>query len=153
VQGQDLSIFEDTLQILQRPPFLIKSNKLVKVSSLFEEVVFSPTITFPDPGLQISKLSGLNIGGLKGKATWDSVKNVFKSFDILSYVSLFLDFMLALLTIAGIVMSRKRKFIAKKNVKISKRKGRKNNYSENVEMLERRSRRKKVLVQNYGSGF
>jgi len=69
---------------------------MVKVSSIFEEIVFSPTITFPDPGLQISKLSGLNIGGIKGKATWDYVKNVFKSFDILSYVSLFLDFMLAL---------------------------------------------------------
>ena len=142
VQGQDLSIFEDTLQILQKPPFLIKSNKLVKVISLFEEIAFSPTITFPDPGLQISKLSGLNIGGIKGKATWDNVKNVFKSFDILSYVSLALDFMLAPLTIAGIVMSCKRKFSPKKNVKISKKKGRKNNYSENMEMLERRSRRK-----------
>jgi len=50
--------------------------------------------------------------------------------------------MLAPLTIAGIVMSCKRKFSPKKNVKMSKKKGRKNNYSENMEMLERRSRRK-----------
>jgi len=57
-------------------------------------------------------------------------------------VSLFLDFMLAPLTIAGIIMSCKRKFSPKKNVKVSKKKGRKNNYSENMEMLERRSRRK-----------
>jgi hypothetical protein len=91
IHGHHLSVTDNARPVIQRPPLLIFSNSEVKVSSLFEEKIFKPTIAMANPRVEISKVTGGQVAAMKVKAYWTKIWNYVLDSDLLNYLSLALE--------------------------------------------------------------
>jgi len=53
IQGKYLSVFQGDVAVIQNPPLLIKSNEIITVSSLTEEVKFSSAVNFSSTQMKL----------------------------------------------------------------------------------------------------
>jgi len=137
IQGSYLSVTEGTRSLLQRPPYVVYTNEILKVNSLAEELSFKNNFVHAIPRIEISKLSGAQIAVIKVKAFWAGWRDALQTADYLSYISLLLEVIFGPLTLVGICLScQKRRANRRTNLKAMDKKNRKRNYEENIRMLE-----------------
>ena len=141
IQGQYLSILDGTATVVQRPPLLIYSNNVVKVSTLQEEISFKPTITVANPRIETSKVSQVQVAMIKLRAYWTKTWDYLLSSDLMSYASLGLELIFAPLTLVGLILSCKKRVSSKRMQKKNRKRSRKDNYQNNMELLSTRSSR------------
>jgi hypothetical protein len=115
---------------------------MISVSSLTEEIKFSPAINFTSTQIETTKLSGLQIASIQLRAYWKFVWSKLLTSEVLNYLSLILEAIFAPLSIAGLAISCRRHVRNNRQDKrIQNKKGRKSNYKDNLKLLEKRSRR------------
>jgi hypothetical protein len=142
IQGKYLSVFQGDVAVIQNPPLLIKSNEIITVSSLTEEVKFASAVNFSSTQIETTKLSGLQIASMKLRAYWKFVWSKLLTSEVLNYLSLILEAIFAPLSIVGLAMScRRRVRNNRKDRRTLSKKSRKSNFESNMKLLERRSRR------------
>jgi hypothetical protein len=142
IQGKYLSVFQGDVAVIQNPPLLIKSNEILIVSSLTEEIRFSPAINFTSTQIETTKLSGLQIASIKLRAYWKFIWSKLLTSEVLNYLSLILEAIFAPLSIAGLAIScRRRVRNNRQDKRIQSKKIRKSNFESNIKLIERRSRR------------
>jgi hypothetical protein len=142
VHGMFLNVMEGTVALIQKPPLLISSNSIVKVSNLQEEIIFNPTVTFSETKVETSKVTGIQLAAMKLRAYWHFTWSKILSSEILNYISLGLELIFAPLTMVGLCLGcRKRVVLQKESLKVVTRRNRKSNYKENMELLENRRTR------------
>ena len=142
IQGKYLSVFQGDVAVIQNPPLLIKSNEIITVSSLTEEVKFSSAVNFSSTQIETTKLSGLQIASMKLRAYWKFVWSKLLTSEVLNYLSLILEAIFAPLSIVGLAMScRRRVRNNRKDKRTLSKKSRKSNFESNMKLLERRSRK------------
>jgi hypothetical protein len=142
IQGKYLSVFQGDVAVIQNPPLLIKSNEIITVSSLTEEIKFSSAVNFTSTQIDTTKLSGLQIASMKLRAYWKFVWSKLLTSEVLNYLSLILEAIFAPLSIAGLAIScRHRVRNNRKDKRTLNKKSRKSNFESNMKLLERRSRR------------
>jgi hypothetical protein len=105
IQGKYLSVFQGDVAVIQNPPLLIKSNEIITVSSLTEEIKFSSAVNFTSTQIETTKLSGLQIASMKLRAYWKFVWSKLLTSEVLNYLSLILEAIFAPLSIAGLAIS------------------------------------------------
>jgi len=141
IQGSHLSILNGEVPILQRPPLVVYSNQIVKISLEDEELSFKPTVVFAEQKIEITRVSGFNIGRIQLRAYWDNFYSKLGSAEYLSYASLILEALFAPLTFLGIILGCRRNMSRRKRIAKIVKRSRKDNYSENMQMLSKRSRK------------
>ena len=142
VHGRQLSVTDNARPVIQRPPLLIFSNSEVKVSNLFEEKIFKPTVTMANPRVEISKVTGGQVAAMKVKAYWTKLWNYVLDSDLLNYLSLALEVIFGPMTIIGLCLScRKRSAGKKVQTKVVRKQNRKENYERNMTLLNSRNSR------------
>jgi hypothetical protein len=142
VHGRQLSVTDNARPVIQRPPLLIFSNSEVKVSNLFEEKIFKPTVTMANPRVEISKVTGGQVAAMKVKAYWTKLWNYVLDSDLLNYLSLALEIIFGPMTIIGLCLScRKRSAGKKVQTKVVRKQNRKENYERNMTLLNSRNSR------------
>jgi hypothetical protein len=64
IQGTHISVLNGDVPIVQRPPFVVYSNKVVKITKDEEEISFKPTIDFAEQRIEVTRVNGLNVARL-----------------------------------------------------------------------------------------
>ena len=135
IQGEGLSIMEGPRAVLQRPPLLIFSNEVVKISSLERELIFKPTIKVENPRIETSSLTKINIAAIQLKKYYANWREYAFSSEALNYLSLLLEAVFAPLTLVGLCLSCRKRF-----ARPAAQRQRRENYDENIIMLANRPR-------------
>jgi hypothetical protein len=121
---------------------LIFSNSEVKISNLFEEKIFKPTVTMANPRVEISKVTGGQVAAMKVKAYWTKLWNYVLDSDLLNYLSLALEVIFGSMTIVGLCLSCRKRSAGKKiPAKVVRKQNRKENYERNMTLLNSRNSR------------
>jgi hypothetical protein len=132
IQGTHISVLNGDVPIVQRPPFDVYSNKVVKITKDEEEISFKPIIDFAE--------HGLNIARIKLRAYWDEFYARMQSTEYLNYASLIIEGIFAPRSIFGLILSCKRGIANKRKCAKIIRRSRQRNDNENIQMLNRNSR-------------
>jgi hypothetical protein len=142
IHGNYLSVLDGSTTVIQRPPLLIYSNNEVKISSLQEEITFKPTVTVANPRIEITKVTGGQVAAMKVKAYWSKLWDYVISSEFLNYISLGLEIIFAPLTLVGLCLGcRKGTGYGKRQAKMVRKQSRKDNYKQNMALLQNRSSR------------
>jgi hypothetical protein len=142
IHGHQLSVTDNAKPVIQRPPLLVFSNSEVKVSSLFEEKIFKPTVVMTNPRVEISKVTGGQVAAMKVKAYWTKLWNYVLNSDLFNYLSLALEVVFGPMTIIGLCLSCRRRTASRKvQAKVVRKQSRKENYERNMSLLNSRNSR------------
>jgi hypothetical protein len=98
-----VSVLNGDVPIVQRPPFVVYSNKVVKITKDEEEISFKPTIDFAEQRIEVTRVNAFNVARIKLRAYWDDFYARMQSTEYLNYFSLIIEGIFAPLSIFGLI--------------------------------------------------
>jgi hypothetical protein len=109
---------------------------------LQEEISFKPTVNVANPRIETTKVTGGQVAAMKVKAYWSKLWDYVISSEFLNYISLGLEIIFAPLTLVGLCLGcRKGTGYGKRQAKMVRKQSRKDNYKQNMALLQNRSSR------------
>ena len=135
VQGSNLTVTEDGRAIYEATPYIIYSDKEVKISKFGQELVF-PALAIPAVrSIARSRLTNLNILSMKNKAFWDELLYTFNIHDYIEWIAIGIEALLAPLVFCGICLGLKNKVTRIQQQKKLTKSKRKQNQKETKALL------------------
>ena len=135
IQGENLTVTEDGRAIYESTPYVIYSDKQVKISKVGQELIF-PALTTPSVKTIVkSRLTQLHILTMKNKAFWDELFFNFNIHDYIEWIALFIEGILAPMALCGICLGLKNKVTQRQQRKIVAKQKRKQNQKETKALL------------------
>ncbi len=118
VQGENLTVTEDGRAIYEITPYVIYSDKQVKISKVGQELIFPALVTPSINAIVKSRLTNVNILLMKNKAFWDELSFTFNIHDYIEWIAIFIEGILAPMTLCGICLGLKNRVTQRQQRKI-----------------------------------
>jgi len=135
VQGENLTVTEDGRAIYEITPYVIYSDKQVKISKVGQELIFPALVTPSVNTIVKSRLTSVNILLMKNKAFWDELSFTFNIHDYIEWIAIFIEGILAPMTLCGICLGLKNRVTQRQQRKIVAKQKRKQNQKETKALL------------------
>ena len=143
--GEDIKVSDGTKVLFKKLPLVIGSRNTVTITKEHEEFIFPSRLNASSMpiGIWVTKLSTMQLHGVKIKAAWDHFVSNLNFADYIEYAALGLQLLFAPLTILGIVMACRNRSYFKRQQKKREKEERKSNFEENNCLLNKKKGSKK----------
>lgn len=135
IQQLGLTVTNGGKTVYNVPPYVLYSNKEVKVSSEDEELVFPALTNFLVEKTLISRLTAIDILAMHSKCYWDTLWLEFDWTEYIDWAALCLGGLLVPLTFCGICLGCRNKVVQSMNAKKLNKAKRKRNMRETRALL------------------